>query len=244
MQARMKNPGVVIPDAMTAIRSLNEAIKQGGVPPRTLDLVHLRASQINGCSVCVGAAAKAKKDGETNERLFTLVAWRDTPSSPTPNAPHWPSPRPSPGSATGPTRCPTRYGRRRPATTTSQPWPHWSLDCRGEHLQPRQRRHQADPQRIPRLSPSVRATSGPTSAIPPVPRWSSAMATGSRLSGTSAPTTERPTPLHEGHPDQSGMRESPPGVEIADQPVRCCTERCSPGGHTRAGGSVRTPTPP
>jgi len=32
MQARMKNPGVVIPDAMTAIRALNEAIKQGGVP--------------------------------------------------------------------------------------------------------------------------------------------------------------------------------------------------------------------
>ncbi len=79
MQARMKTPGVVIPDAMTAIRALNEAIKQGGVPERTLDLVHLRASQINGCSVCVGAAAKAKEDGETDERLFTLVAWRGTP---------------------------------------------------------------------------------------------------------------------------------------------------------------------
>jgi len=79
MEARMKNPGMVIPGATTAIRSLNEAIKQGGVPPRTLDLVHLRASQINGCSVCVGAAARARKDGETDERLFTLVAWRDTP---------------------------------------------------------------------------------------------------------------------------------------------------------------------
>jgi AhpD family alkylhydroperoxidase len=79
MQARMKNPGLVIPDAMTAIRSLNEAIKQGGVPSGTLDLVHLRASQINACSVCLGAAAKAKKDGETDERPFTLVAWRDTP---------------------------------------------------------------------------------------------------------------------------------------------------------------------
>ena len=79
MQARMKNPGLVIPDAMTAIRALNEAIQQGGVPQRTLDLVHLRASQINGCSVCVGAAAKARKDGETDERLFTLVAWRGTP---------------------------------------------------------------------------------------------------------------------------------------------------------------------
>jgi AhpD family alkylhydroperoxidase len=79
MQARMKNPAVVLPDAMTAIRALNEAIRQGGVPAKTLDLAHLRTSQINGCSVCVGAAAKAKKDGETDERLFTLVAWRDTP---------------------------------------------------------------------------------------------------------------------------------------------------------------------
>jgi AhpD family alkylhydroperoxidase len=79
MQARMKNPAMVIPDAMTAIKALNEAVRQGGVPPRTLDLVHLRASQINGCSVCVGAAARARKDGETDERLFTVVAWRDTP---------------------------------------------------------------------------------------------------------------------------------------------------------------------
>ena len=79
MQSRMKSPGIVIPDAMTAIRSLIEAVQQGGVPQRTLDLVHLRASQINGCSVCLGAAAKARKDGETDERLFTLSAWRDTP---------------------------------------------------------------------------------------------------------------------------------------------------------------------
>lgn len=64
---------------MTAIRALNEAIQKGGVPQRTLDLVHPRASQINGCSVCVGAAVKARKDGETDERLFTLAAWRGTP---------------------------------------------------------------------------------------------------------------------------------------------------------------------
>jgi AhpD family alkylhydroperoxidase len=80
MEARMMNPGMVIPDAMTAIRSLNDAVGQGGVPQRTLDLVHLRTSQINGCSVCVGAAAKSRRDGETDERVFTLVAWRDTPS--------------------------------------------------------------------------------------------------------------------------------------------------------------------
>jgi AhpD family alkylhydroperoxidase len=79
MRVRMKSPAIVLPDAMTAIRSLNEAVQQGGVPQRTLDLVHLRTSQINGCSVCLGAAAKARKDGETDERLFTLSAWRDTP---------------------------------------------------------------------------------------------------------------------------------------------------------------------
>jgi AhpD family alkylhydroperoxidase len=79
MEARMKSPGVVIPEATTAIKALNEAIRQGGLPQRTLDLVHLRASQINGCSVCVGAAARARRDGETEQRLFTLVAWRETP---------------------------------------------------------------------------------------------------------------------------------------------------------------------
>ncbi len=79
MHVRMKNPGLVIPDAMTAIHALNKATTQGGVPQQTLDLVHLRVSQINGCSVCVGAAARARKNGETEQRLYTLVAWRDTP---------------------------------------------------------------------------------------------------------------------------------------------------------------------
>ena len=79
MQARMKNPAVIIPAAMAPIRALGEAVQQGGVPQRTLDLVHLRASQINGCSVCVGSAAKARRGGETDERLFTVVAWRGAP---------------------------------------------------------------------------------------------------------------------------------------------------------------------
>jgi AhpD family alkylhydroperoxidase len=79
MHARMKNPGLVIPNAMTAIRSLNEATTQGGIPQQTLDLVHLRVSQINGCSVCVGAAARARKKGETEQRLYIVVAWRDAP---------------------------------------------------------------------------------------------------------------------------------------------------------------------
>jgi AhpD family alkylhydroperoxidase len=43
-------------------------------------LVHLRVSQINGCSLCVeGGARHAKKGGETDERLFAVAAWRDAP---------------------------------------------------------------------------------------------------------------------------------------------------------------------
>jgi AhpD family alkylhydroperoxidase len=80
MKARMKNPAMIVPDAMQAIQALNAAIHKGGVPPGTLGLVHLRASQINGCSACVDAGARgAKKAGETDERLFAVAAWRDNP---------------------------------------------------------------------------------------------------------------------------------------------------------------------
>ncbi|MFF4698286.1 carboxymuconolactone decarboxylase family protein [Streptomyces chattanoogensis] len=80
MQARMKNPAAVIPDAMPAILDLVKAAQQGGVPEKTLELVHLRASQINGCSYCVvGGALKAKKHGESDERLHAVAAWREAP---------------------------------------------------------------------------------------------------------------------------------------------------------------------
>jgi AhpD family alkylhydroperoxidase len=65
---------------MKALHALSKAVEGGGVPPRTLELVRLRASQINGCSV--GAEMHARElrwEGETDERLFTLVAWRDAP---------------------------------------------------------------------------------------------------------------------------------------------------------------------
>ncbi len=80
MKARMKNPALVIPEAMQAILNLLKATKNGGVPERTLELVHLRASQINSCSFCVDAGARsAKQAGESEERLFAVAAWRDTP---------------------------------------------------------------------------------------------------------------------------------------------------------------------
>ncbi len=80
MQARMSNPAMVIPDAMQPIQALLKAIKQGGVPQATLELVHLRASQINGCSFCVVSGThSAKHAGETDERLFAVAAWREAP---------------------------------------------------------------------------------------------------------------------------------------------------------------------
>lgn len=80
MEARMKNPGMVIPAAMQAIQALNASIDTGGVPKTTLDLVHLRASQINGCSSCVLAGVTtARKAGEVDERLATVAAWREAP---------------------------------------------------------------------------------------------------------------------------------------------------------------------
>ena len=80
MQPRMKNPAMIIPDAMKAIQALNAATQQGGVPPATLGLVHLRASQINGCSFCCDSGScHAKAAGETDERLFSVAAWREAP---------------------------------------------------------------------------------------------------------------------------------------------------------------------
>jgi AhpD family alkylhydroperoxidase len=80
VQARMKNPAMVLPEAMQAIQYLKAAIDKGGVPPATLALTHLRASQINGCSPCVTAGStQAVKDGESEERIFAVAAWRDTP---------------------------------------------------------------------------------------------------------------------------------------------------------------------
>ncbi len=65
---------------MQAVLALWAAAEKGGVPETTLGLIHLRASQINGCAVCIdGGFRKAKKAGETDERLFAVAAWRDAP---------------------------------------------------------------------------------------------------------------------------------------------------------------------
>ncbi|MFE3289800.1 carboxymuconolactone decarboxylase family protein [Rhodococcus sp. NPDC059234] len=80
MQARMGNPAMVVPDAMDALLALGKVSAKGTVPAVTHTMVHLRASQINGCSVCVDMHARElKKEGESDERVFAVAAWRETP---------------------------------------------------------------------------------------------------------------------------------------------------------------------
>ncbi len=81
---RIPSPALSVTGVLNALQSLsraaNEAASQAGLPQTTMELVSLRASQINGCAVCLDMHTRgAKKGGETDERLFTLSAWRDAP---------------------------------------------------------------------------------------------------------------------------------------------------------------------
>jgi AhpD family alkylhydroperoxidase len=76
----MQNPAMIIPGAREAIEALQAAVRKGGLPETTGSLVHMRASQINGCSACLdGGARMAERAGEPAERLFTVAAWREAP---------------------------------------------------------------------------------------------------------------------------------------------------------------------
>ena len=76
--ARMTNPAFAVPGAMDALNAVAKSISRARLPiPR--ELLHLRASQINGCSVCVDMHAKAaRKAGESEERVWAVAAWRET----------------------------------------------------------------------------------------------------------------------------------------------------------------------
>lgn len=80
MHARMSNIAMIVPDAMKALQALGRAAENGSIPSTTIGLVQLRASQINGCSVCVDMHPRfMRQAGETDERLFAVAAWRDAP---------------------------------------------------------------------------------------------------------------------------------------------------------------------
>ena len=80
MQARMTSIAVLVPDALKALIAFSASARNDGVPERTANLVHLRASQINGCSVCTEMHSwEMRKAGESDERVFAVAAWRDSP---------------------------------------------------------------------------------------------------------------------------------------------------------------------
>ena len=80
LEPRITQPAVSVPAAMKALMALGKAAEHEDVPTRTRDLVYLRASQINGCGVCVEMHSRdLKRGGETDERLFAVAAWRDAP---------------------------------------------------------------------------------------------------------------------------------------------------------------------
>ncbi|MFI7609717.1 carboxymuconolactone decarboxylase family protein [Nonomuraea terrae] len=80
MHARMNHPAAVLPGAMQALHALGRSVAGAGLPKALLDLVYLRASQINGCSVCLDMHARdLKKSGESDERIWAVAGWRDAP---------------------------------------------------------------------------------------------------------------------------------------------------------------------
>ena len=79
MQQRIKY-GQVAPDGYKAVRELEDYVRQCGLEPSLLELVRLRASQINGCAYCIDIHTKdARSEGESEQRLYGLSAWRETP---------------------------------------------------------------------------------------------------------------------------------------------------------------------
>ncbi len=80
MPPRIENPALTVPGVLPALQRMADAVKKAGVPETTLYLIELRASQINGCSVCADMHSRElKAAGESDERIFTLATWRETP---------------------------------------------------------------------------------------------------------------------------------------------------------------------
>ena len=77
MQVRMKNPAMIINDAMAPLMALGKTLAASPVPAKTLGLVHLRTSQINGCAVCLDGEIKRTTD--TAQRLAAVAVWHESP---------------------------------------------------------------------------------------------------------------------------------------------------------------------
>src|SRR5690242_2288943 len=68
------------PDGLKAMYAFNVASARSGLPPLIAELIKMRASQLNGCAYCLDMHSKdARALGETEQRIYALPAWRDTP---------------------------------------------------------------------------------------------------------------------------------------------------------------------
>lgn len=77
IEPRISNLAALIPDAFEGIQKLLVAVQKGRLPASTLELTHMRASQINGCSACIeGSIRHTRKTGPVDDRLFAVAAWR------------------------------------------------------------------------------------------------------------------------------------------------------------------------
>jgi AhpD family alkylhydroperoxidase len=80
MRARLENPALSVPGALEVLQQLGASASNAGIPETTLYMVHLRASQINGCSICVDIHSRELVHvGEGSERINTVAVWRETP---------------------------------------------------------------------------------------------------------------------------------------------------------------------
>jgi AhpD family alkylhydroperoxidase len=79
MTARITHPAFALDGAMDALQAVSKSVSRARIPINR-ELVHIRASQINGCSVCLDMHAKAaRKAGESEERVYSVAAWREAP---------------------------------------------------------------------------------------------------------------------------------------------------------------------
>jgi AhpD family alkylhydroperoxidase len=80
MNARVDFAKVLLPRAMRALNPTAKYVKSSALDHRLLELVSMRTSQLNGCAYCIDMHSKdARAAGETEQRLYLLDAWRETP---------------------------------------------------------------------------------------------------------------------------------------------------------------------
>jgi AhpD family alkylhydroperoxidase len=80
MEARMPNVYKLARGGYLGLTAVEDFLAEGRLPRNLLEIIRIRASQINGCSVCTDLHShRARQAGESDERLWLLAAWRDTP---------------------------------------------------------------------------------------------------------------------------------------------------------------------